>query len=116
MSHFREKNKKFHRLCSEQARFALPEVKVGLAAVAGGLPSFLPCSSTAQRRYSFCFGAQNLQRLIGYHNAMYYAMTGKPISVQEAKALNLVQEVVPHEVSEERREEKITEEKEEKRS
>ncbi|KAJ3335046.1 hypothetical protein HDU93_006604 [Gonapodya sp. JEL0774] len=63
-------------IASENAKFALPETRVGLSPGAGG--------------------AANLHRLIGYHNAMYLIMTAKHISAQEAKWYGLVQEVVPH--------------------
>lgn len=63
-------------LASDQAKFALPEVKVGLSAGAGG--------------------TANLHRLIGYHNAMSIILTGRHISAQEMKEFRFVQEVVPH--------------------
>lgn len=61
-------------IASEKAIFALPEVKVGLAALGGG--------------------AQNLSKIIGYQNAMYYAMTGMNISAADALKMGIVQEVV----------------------
>ncbi|KXS21879.1 short chain enoyl-CoA hydratase [Gonapodya prolifera JEL478] len=63
-------------IASDQARFALPEVKVGLSAMAGG--------------------TANLHRLLGYHNAMALILTGRQFTAQEAKEYRLVQEVVPH--------------------
>jgi len=63
-------------ISSDQAAFALPEVRVGLAALAGG--------------------AQNLHRHVGWHNAMYMALTGKHMSAQDMLRFGFVQEVVPH--------------------
>ncbi|KAI9008497.1 enoyl-CoA hydratase/carnithine racemase [Hyaloraphidium curvatum] len=64
-------------LASDQAKFALPEVKVGLSAGAGG--------------------TANMHRLIGYHNAMAMILTGRHMSAQEMKEVRFVQEIVPHE-------------------
>lgn len=63
-------------VASDKATFGLPEAKVGLFASGGG--------------------TANLHRLIGYQNAMKMLLTGDPITADEAKRLNLVQDVVPH--------------------
>mmetsp|Transcript_24732 Transcript_24732/g.27518 ORF Transcript_24732/g.27518 Transcript_24732/m.27518 type:complete len:275 (+) Transcript_24732:111-935(+) len=63
-------------VASDTALFALPEPKVGLAALAGGLA--------------------RLPRVVGYHKAMEYILTGKPIPVEEAKQLGIVSQVVPN--------------------
>lgn len=63
-------------IASDKATFGLPEAKVGLFASGGG--------------------TANLHRLIGYHNSMKMLLTGDPISADEAKRLNLIQDVVPH--------------------
>ena len=57
------------------ARFALPEPKVGLAALAGGL--------------------QRLGRQIGSKRAMGMILTGRHVGAEEAHALGFVNEVVP---------------------
>lgn len=62
-------------LASENALFGLPEPRVGLAALAGGI--------------------HRLPRVIPYHMAMTMMMTGKPVSAAEAHRLGLVSEVVP---------------------
>lgn len=66
-------------IASEKAVFGLPEVKVGLTALGGG--------------------AQNLSKLVGYHNAMYLAMTGMQFPAKKALELGIVQEIVKPEVS-----------------
>ncbi|MBI5277669.1 MAG: enoyl-CoA hydratase/isomerase family protein [Burkholderiales bacterium] len=62
-------------IAAEHARFALPEPKVGLAALAGGI--------------------QRLGRQIGAKRAMGMVLTGRQVSAQEALALGFVNEVVP---------------------
>ena len=61
-------------IASDNARFALPEPKVGLAALAGGM--------------------QRLPRQIGMKNAMGMMLTGRHVGAQEAKELGIVNEVV----------------------
>jgi enoyl-CoA hydratase/carnithine racemase len=63
-------------IASDQARFALPEPKVGLAALAGGL--------------------QRLPRAIGPKRALGMILTGRHVSAQEGYELGFVNEVVPH--------------------
>ncbi len=62
-------------IASENARFALPEPRVGLAALAGGM--------------------QRLPRQIGMKNAMGMMLTGRHVGASEAKELGIVNEVVP---------------------
>lgn len=62
------------RICSENARFALAEVKRGL------------CPPT---------GSFYLPRLIGMSNAMWWLLSGEPIDAQEAYRIGLVTRVVP---------------------
>lgn len=62
------------RICSENAVFALAEVKRGL------------CPPT---------GSFNLPRLIGMSNAMWWLLSGEPIDAQEAYRIGLVTRVVP---------------------
>jgi crotonobetainyl-CoA hydratase len=62
-------------VAAEDARFGLPEPRVGLAALAGGM--------------------QRLPQYIPPKIAMGMMLTGKPISAAEAKQLGLVNEVVP---------------------
>ncbi|MCA9509570.1 MAG: enoyl-CoA hydratase/isomerase family protein [Myxococcales bacterium] len=64
-------------VASENARFALPEPRVGLAALAGGM--------------------QRLPRQIGLKHAMGMLLTGRHVSAQEGRELGFVNEVVPHE-------------------
>jgi len=61
-------------IASENAVFALPEPRVGLAALAGGV--------------------HRLPRLIGMKNAMGMLLTGRRVSAQEGKELGFVNEVV----------------------
>ena len=61
-------------IASENAVFALPEVRVGLAALAGGL--------------------HRLPRQIGEKQAMGMILTGRRVSAAEGKALGFVNEVV----------------------
>jgi enoyl-CoA hydratase/carnithine racemase len=63
-------------VASEQAVFALPEPRVGLAALAGGL--------------------QRLPRMIPLKQAMGMILTGRRSSGAEGKELGFVTEVVPH--------------------
>lgn len=62
-------------VASENATFALPEPKVGLAALAGGL--------------------HRLPRQIGLKQAMGMILTARRVSAAEGKALGFVNEVVP---------------------
>lgn len=62
-------------IASSHVKFALPEVKVGLIAGAGGV--------------------HRLPRQIPYHVAMGYIMTGRPMTADEAKNFGCVNEVVP---------------------
>ena len=64
-------------VASENAVFALPEPRVGLAAVAGGL--------------------HRLPRQIGMKAAMGIVLTGRRVDAREALALGIVNEVVPQE-------------------
>ena len=64
-------------IASENALFALPEPKVGLAALAGGL--------------------QRLPRQIGVKRALGMILTGRHVSAQEGYELGFVNAVVPHE-------------------
>jgi enoyl-CoA hydratase/carnithine racemase len=61
-------------LASETATFALPEPKVGLAALAGGL--------------------HRLPRTVGVKRAMGMILTGRSVSAAEGKALGFVHDVV----------------------
>ncbi len=63
-------------IASEQAIFALPEPRVGLAALAGGL--------------------QRLPRTIPLKHAMGMILTGRRVGAQEGKELGFVTDVVPH--------------------
>jgi len=62
-------------IASDNARFALPEPKVGLAALAGGL--------------------HRLPRQIGLKRAMGMMLTGRHVGAEEGKELGFVNEVVP---------------------
>lgn len=64
-------------VASETASFALPEPKVGLAALAGGL--------------------LRLPRLIGEKRAMAMILTGRKLSAQEGLSLGFVNQVTPPE-------------------
>lgn len=64
-------------IASEKAVFALPEPKVGLAALAGGL--------------------NRLPRQIGVKRALGMILTGRHVPAAEGKELGFVNEVVPHE-------------------
>jgi crotonobetainyl-CoA hydratase len=63
-------------IASEKAMFALPEPKVGLAALAGGL--------------------NRLPRQIGVKRALGMILTGRHVPAAEGKELGFVNEVVPH--------------------
>jgi len=63
------------RLASERARFALPEVKIGLFPGTGGV--------------------QRLPRLIGAARAKEFLLTGDPIDASEAARHGLVHRVLP---------------------
>jgi acetyl-CoA C-acetyltransferase len=62
-------------IASETATFALPEPKVGLAALAGGL--------------------LRLPQQIGHKQAMGMILTGRRVTAEEGKALGFVNEVAP---------------------
>tara|TARA_B110000208_G_scaffold165155_1_gene203198 strand:- start:72 stop:1055 length:984 start_codon:yes stop_codon:yes gene_type:complete len=68
-------------VAAETADFALPEPKVGLIALAGGVI--------------------RLPRLIGHHSAMEIMLTGRRVSAAEGLRLGFVQRVVPSGVVEE---------------
>jgi enoyl-CoA hydratase/carnithine racemase len=61
-------------IAAEHAQFTLPEVKLGLAALAGGV--------------------HRLPRSIGVHRAMGIVLTGRRVSAQEGLRLGFVNEVV----------------------
>ena len=63
-------------IASENARFALPEPKVGLAALAGGM--------------------HRLPRQIGMKRAMGMMLTGRTVEAQEGLSFGFVNEVVAH--------------------
>ena len=62
------------RICSENARMALAEVKVGLCPPGGSF---------------------NLPRLVGLSNAMWLLLSGEPVDANEALRMGLVSRVVP---------------------
>src|SRR5688572_21283770 len=62
-------------VAAENASFALPEVKVGMAALGGGV--------------------LRLSRQIPYHRAMGLIFTGKPVSATEAREMGFVTDVAP---------------------
>ncbi len=62
------------RVCSENATFAMAEVRVGLTPVTGLF---------------------TLPRLIGQSNAMWLLLSGEPVDAQEAYRIGLVTRVVP---------------------
>ncbi|MCB2192583.1 MAG: enoyl-CoA hydratase/isomerase family protein [Deltaproteobacteria bacterium] len=66
-----------YRIASEKARFALPEIKLGLIPGGGG--------------------SQRLIRLLGEARALEMITTGEPVDAQQALALGLVNQVVPPE-------------------
>jgi enoyl-CoA hydratase/carnithine racemase len=63
-------------IASEHARFALPEPRVGLAALAGGI--------------------HRLPRQIGLKPAMGLLLTGRAVDAAEGERLGFVNQVVPH--------------------
>jgi acetyl-CoA C-acetyltransferase len=63
-------------VADERAKFALPEVKVGLFAAAGGV--------------------HRLTRQIGRKAAMDLILTGRSIGVEEAHALGVINQIAPH--------------------
>jgi len=63
-------------VASDRAVFALPEPRVGLAALAGGM--------------------QRLPRQIGTKHAMGMLLTGRRVDAAEGRELGFVNEVVPH--------------------
>jgi crotonobetainyl-CoA hydratase len=63
-------------IASDRAVFALPEPRVGLAALAGGL--------------------QRLPRMIPLKQAMGMILTGRRVSAEEGKQLGFVTDVAPH--------------------
>ena len=64
------------RICSEQAQFGAPEVKLGIIPGDGG--------------------TQRLPRLVGLGRAMEMILTGDFIDAQEAYRIGLANQVVPH--------------------
>ncbi len=64
------------RVASEKARLGQPEVKLGITPGAGG--------------------TQRLPRLVGMGRALEMILTGDPVTADEAKAMGLVNRVVPH--------------------
>ncbi len=62
------------RICSENARMALAEVKVGLCPPGGSF---------------------NLPRLVGLSNAMWLLLSGEPVDAEEALRMGVVTRVVP---------------------
>jgi enoyl-CoA hydratase len=65
------------RIASDKAKFSQPEVNLGVMPGAGG--------------------TQRLPRLVGKGRAMELVFTGDMISAEEARAIGLVNRVVPHE-------------------
>src|SRR5689334_10557680 len=63
-------------IASEHAEFGLPEPLVGLAALGGG-------------------GLQRLARQMAMKDAMWLALTGKRMSVEEARRARLINDIVP---------------------
>jgi enoyl-CoA hydratase/carnithine racemase len=63
------------RLCSDDARFGLPEVALGIIPAAGG--------------------SQTLPRAIGRSNALDILLTGRWLQAEEAKRFQLVNRVLP---------------------
>ncbi len=63
------------RLCSDDARFGLPEVTLGIIPAAGG--------------------SQTLPRVVGRSNALDILLTGRWLTADEAKRMKLVNRVLP---------------------
>lgn len=63
-------------IAADHARFGLPEPRVGLAALGGGL-------------------LQRLPRQIGMKDAMALVLTGRPVDAQAARAMGLINQAVP---------------------
>ena len=63
------------RICSENARMALAEVKVGLCPPGGSF---------------------NLPRLVGLSNSMWLLLSGEPVGAEEALRMGLVTRVAPY--------------------
>lgn len=63
------------RVCSDDARFAMPETSLGIIPAAGG--------------------SQTLPRTVGVAYALSLVLTGEYIDAQEARRIRLVQRVVP---------------------
>ncbi|MYE12801.1 MAG: hypothetical protein F4X99_14340 [Gammaproteobacteria bacterium] len=63
------------RICSDSARMALAEVKVGLCPPGGSF---------------------NLPRLVGLSNSMWLLLSGEPVDAEEALRMGLVTRVVPY--------------------
>lgn len=61
-------------VASRSAHFSLPEIRVGLAPLAGGI--------------------QRLVRAVGYHRAMAVMLLGQQVSAQQAQAWGIVAELV----------------------
>jgi enoyl-CoA hydratase len=70
------------RVASDRARFGQPEIKLGLIPGGGG--------------------TQRLPRLVGMGHAMRLILTGEMIGAEEARAIGLVEMVVPHDELRER--------------
>jgi enoyl-CoA hydratase len=64
------------RVASEKAKLGQPEVKLGITPGAGG--------------------TQRLPRLVGMGRALEMILTGDPVTAEEARAMGLVNRVVPH--------------------
>ncbi|MEM3671121.1 MAG: enoyl-CoA hydratase-related protein [Thermoprotei archaeon] len=64
-------------VCGEKTKLGQPEINIGIIPGAGG--------------------TQRLTRAVGLHKASEMILTGKPIDASEAKALHLVNAVVPEE-------------------
>jgi enoyl-CoA hydratase/carnithine racemase len=63
-------------IASEQARFAKPEINLGI----------MPCFG----------GTQRVPRLVGKRHALELLLTGEPISAARAAEIGLINKVVPH--------------------
>lgn len=65
------------RVAAEGARFSLPETRMGLLPMGGGI--------------------QRLARLVGRGRALQLVLTGEEFSAEEAHAMGLVNRIAPHE-------------------